>query len=75
MAFIMLECAVCNRKIDPAEDGIARFQRGYYGPWEENEGFDRDNENVKFERILCEHCFLTDPDLCAFFNRINCRIR
>lgn len=73
-----VECASCKATIYNDEGGVldrcARIQRGdfvFYGDGDE----DFDKQNVKYERFICTKCFLEDPDLCAFFNRIGDRVR
>lgn len=76
-------CACCKRPIFTDKDGYthkgtARLQRGSFaipdrsGEWSTNP---HDNENIKCELYICEECWLTNSDLCAFFNRIGFRVR
>lgn len=82
-------CACCNEPIPlyKWEDGVlytgkdtARISRGKM-PLPENGEFagqpypPPDGEDIKFERFICSKCFMTDPDLCAFFNKIGCQVR
>lgn len=72
----MLLCACCgdpiNVEADETTERCARIERGDFGV---SEDVDRNEDNVKFSRYVCTKCFLSDPDLCAFFNKIGCRVR
>ena len=61
-----MKCSVCKEKI---EGRHARIERGDF----DNE--DRNNDNIKYDCYICSKCYLTDKDLCAFFNKIGDRIR
>ncbi len=76
------ECALCKRQFartgENEAEMIGVFVRGY-AEVAPNEDKPSENvcvlENVKFSRMVCEECFLTDPDLCRFFNKIGCQMR
>jgi hypothetical protein len=76
-----LRCASCDQEIWTDRQGltdksVGHLERGSFSiPDADGECADRSEENIKFDRYICSNCWLTDPDLCAFFNRIGCRIR
>jgi len=61
-----MKCSVCKEEI---EGRHTRIERGDF----DNE--DRNNDNIKYDCYICSKCYLTDKDLCAFFNKIGDRIR
>lgn len=79
-----IECCACAKRATLDENGVTDdkwvyVSRGLIAA-QDAEGLATagelaDKENIKFSRYICEHCFLTDPDLCAFFNRCGLRIR
>lgn len=68
-----LQCAVCETPI-PVNNGFtdrcARVERGDFRFPDDDSEPDRREDNIKFDRYICSKCFLEDPDLCAFFNKI-----
>lgn len=73
----VIHCCVCKRAIRRDEDGFlercARISRGDFRFEDDHE--DHDASNIKFERFVCEKCFLEDEDLCRFFNKLGMNIR
>jgi hypothetical protein len=73
-----IDCECCGKRIYYDESGFlgrcARITRGDFRFHADGE-YDAEHENVKFERFICSRCFLEDPDLCAFFNKIGLRVR
>ena len=65
---VTITCALCKAKVNFTEQKVVRIQRGWFDP----EGV---NDNIKYGISLCVTCFLNDPDLCAFFNKIGDNIR
>ena len=61
-----MKCSVCKNEIVGRH---ARIERGDF----DNE--DRNEDNIKYDCYICKNCYLTDKDLCAFFNKIGDRIR
>jgi len=77
-----MECASCKSTIHNDESGfLDRCVRITRGDFRFNVARDGamehvpEDDNVKYERFICQKCFLEDPDLCAFFNRIGDRVR
>ena len=83
-------CCSCKKVITGKEDEhatVAFVGRGRYldnlgGEIDDPDeyGIEEDQpvvvmNNTKFLRAICEACFLEDPDLCRFFNRIGLRSR
>ena len=71
-----MQCAACQKEIEVSEgvtEQCARIERGFFDAGEDSPGLYKDR--VKFSLYLCKKCFLEDPDLCRFFNRINCGVR
>ena len=80
------ECCVCK-----SDCGTGAYSVGYVGRGKFNgvEDYDSVEEaeadglsemalavtSIKFQRPICAECFMTDPDLCAFFNKIGCTTR
>lgn len=78
---LKMECSVCKKKY-PLDKNLhihfVRIQRGHFiFAIEDNEigGVKEKDSNIKAELWLCEDCYLKDPDLCRFFNKIGWRIR
>lgn len=67
-------CAVCNAPLlDHDHFGMfAQLRRAKFQFDDEGEV---DEVNVKAELDVCERCWLEDPDLCRFFNKIGWRMR
>ena len=65
-------CEVCNvviPQVDGLLDRCCRIERGDF------DLTDRSNDNIKFDVFICQQCFMEDPTLCLFFNRIGMRVR
>ncbi len=62
-------CQCCKNEIDPDMEHWIRIERGTFN------SEDRNDDYIKAETIICSDCYLTDPDLCAFFNKIGRRVR
>lgn len=70
-----IQCASCGADIavsDGSTERCCRIERGCFRFSEDSE---RSEDYIKFGRYICQKCFLEDPDLCRFFNRIGCRVR
>jgi hypothetical protein len=72
-----LFCELCNKPLlDNNEGMIAEIRRGYATyPDDKADNGGVYYDSLKFSVYLCQDCYLTDPDLCRFMNKINCRIR
>lgn len=75
-----ITCMLCKKKLEIQGDGsahFARIQRGWFDFAfdEEGEIDNVDEANIKCEIWLCNDCYLSDPDLCAFFNKIGYQVR
>ena len=76
------DCCACKKVIPIDEDEQAYFvhiRRGWF-PMDVEKGgieeeFREEEVHIKADMYICEECYLNDPDLCAFFNRIGRRIR
>lgn len=79
MADPTLVCCVCHKPIkvtDGQTEMCARIERGSFViPTEANPDADRTEDHVHYDTFICKSCFLNDPDLCRFFNKIGDRIR
>ena len=67
-----ITCEVCNvviPQVDGLLDRCCRIERGDFDLG------DRGNDNVKVDLFVCQDCYLSDPDLGRFFNRIGKRVR
>lgn len=78
--FQPINCMVCGKEAEisdgTTDKGWAEVRRGALTAVSTDGVIDYpERENIKFSRHICPDCFLTDPDLCAFFNRCGCRIR
>ena len=73
-----INCVCCGAVIPYEDNGFlvrcARITRGDFY-FDVDGEYDPSVENVKFERFVCSECFLVDSDLCAFFNKLDLRIR
>ena len=68
-----MKCRVCEKEILTEDDShAAEIKRGYF---EENTDGDIECNRVKCSIFICVDCYLTDPDLCQFFNKLDMRIR
>lgn len=54
---------------------IAAFVRGYAAIVENDGQTSCVLNNIKFSRMICTKCFLTDEDLCRFFNKLDLQVR
>lgn len=76
-----LECACCKRLIallNGVSENCVRISRGRLALVIHNNEIkieDQDNDRINFERHLCFKCFMEDPDLCRFFNKLNLQVR
>jgi len=75
-----LHCASCGQGIwvdvfGQTDKTIGRLTRGSFSLGKDHEDPEASKDYIKFERHICSSCWLTDPDLCRFFNRIGCRVR
>lgn len=76
-----ITCTLCKKEIEIQDDGsahFARIQRGWFDFTFDIAGKDIDDvaeANIKCEIWLCIDCYLSDPDLCAFFNKIGFQVR
>jgi len=83
--FQPIECCSCGKVAALDENGVTQDKtwvivaRGNLAAQDaaglDSAGELADKENLKFSRHICGDCFLTDPDLCRFFNRCGLRIR
>lgn len=78
--FQPIRCMICNAEAviiaGTSGKGWARLQRGALTAITTDGVVDyMEREDIKFERHICPECWLTDKDLCAFFNRHDLRMR
>lgn len=71
-----LYCTICKAPLlDKDQFGIfAEIRRAKFQMDEEANEIPEET-SVKFNRFICEPCYLNDPDLCRFMNKIGCRVR
>jgi len=70
-----MTCEVCRTEIaqfGTFSERCARVERGNFTVSGDE---DRNWDNVKFGIYICQRCFMEDSDLCAFFNKLDMRIR
>ena len=73
---LAMQCAGCQKDIEVSEgvtEQCARIDRGTFNTMEDPGNLVQDY--IKFRIYICKKCFLEDPDLCRFFNKIGCRVR
>ena len=69
-----MKCEVCKKEIGEGERH-ARIERGNFAATDEDNDADRNKDHIKFGIHICQSCFLSDEDLCRFFNKLGHRIR
>ncbi len=70
-----LHCEVCKKPLldTPDNSHMVEIKRGYFQDNDDDEPIECVKEKAVF--FICVDCYLTDPDLCSFFNKIGWRIR
>ena len=71
-----LKCLVCKKPLldTPDNNHFAEIRRGYFKE-DEDEAGDIAMERIKANVFVCTDCYMNDPDLCQFFNKIGMNIR
>ncbi len=69
-----MQCTKCGAELVDG-NGDGRFAEIRRGRVSLSADYEDTKWDVKFSRYFCEKCFLEDPDLCAFFNKLGLRIR
>lgn len=75
-----ITCSICGKPLLNREGmgHFAEIRRGYFSIDEDCKSPEDDTifcDNIKFNRFLCEECYLNDPDFCKFMNKIGCNMR
>lgn len=79
----VIKCAACNADVPitngTTEESTAQIERGYLAAQNRRGTLTAEElaqrENIKFGIYVCHKCFMEDPDLCRFFNKIGFRVR